>query len=98
MISFPDRIMEGVDDLIRGVRGLTKADHSTYFPIVCPHSTEVLALHNGSLLSVIKLNGYMGQYFPGAFDAIKDKWSDFLRNMSNDKSCLLYTSPSPRDS
>jgi len=90
MISFPDRIMEGVDDLIRGVRGLTKADHSTYFPIVCPHSTEVLALHNGSLLSVIKLNGYMGQYFPGAFDAIKDKWSDFLRNMSNDKSALGF--------
>lgn len=82
---FADKILESVDELARGLRGWSKADHSEYFPIVCPHSEHALALHNGSLMSVIKLEGFLGQYFPSTFNQMSARWSKFLRIVKGDK-------------
>lgn len=81
-----DRFMDQLDELARGIRGWTKADHSQYYPVAGPHNQNVLALHNGSLMSVIRVTGYMGQYFPDQFQVLQREWVKFLRTASNDKS------------
>lgn len=81
-----DRLMDGLDDIRRGWRGWTKADHSQYFPVACAHSDSVLALYNGSLMSVIRIDGYLGQYFPEQFKELRNQWARFLRTSSQDKS------------
>lgn len=86
MLKYVDRLMDGIDDLRRGVRGWTKADHSQYFPVACAHNSNVLALYNGSLLSVIRIDGYMGQYFPEQFANLRQEWAKFLRTSTQDKS------------
>lgn len=86
MYTKADRVMDFADDLIRGIRGWTKADHSAYFPIVSPHNANVLALKNGSLLSVIRIDGYMGQYIKDQFNSLAGQWSKFLRLNQRDKS------------
>lgn len=83
--SFADRIMDQLDELRRGIRGWSKADHSQYFQIACPHSDNVLALHNGSLMSVIRINGYMGQFFPEQFESLRNQWAKFFQTTSRDK-------------
>lgn len=81
-----DRVMDFIDDLRRGTRSWFKADAREYFPIVCPHNSNVLALHNGSLLSVIRIDGYMGQYFPDQFEEVRNVWAKFFQTISRDKS------------
>lgn len=85
MTSFVDRFFDGVEDLYDGLRGWSKADHTQYFPIACPHDDQVLALYNGSLMSVIRINGYMGQYFPQQFKALRSEWIKFIRNSTAGK-------------
>lgn len=85
MTNFVDRLFDGVEDLYDGIRGWTKADHTQYFPIACPHDDQVLALYNGSLMSVIRINGYMGQYFPEKFKALRAEWIKFIRNSTSGK-------------
>ncbi|MBA1280222.1 hypothetical protein [Stutzerimonas stutzeri] len=84
--TFVDRMMDGLDELRRGWRGWTKADHSQYFPVACAHSDNVLALYNGSLMSVIRIDGYLGQYFPEQFKELRHLWTKFLRTTTQDKS------------
>lgn len=84
-ISFADKFLDSIDEIIKGYRGWTKADHSQYFPLVSPHSNMSLALFNGSLLSVIKVSGYLGQYVPGAFEALTKEWQSFIRTTVQDK-------------
>lgn len=84
-INFADKFLDSLDEIVRGYRGWTKADHSQYFPLVCPHSNDSMALFNGSLLSVIKIDGYLGQYVPGAFDSLCTEWQTFIRNTAQDK-------------
>lgn len=86
MTNIVDRIFDGVEDLYDGIRGWSKADHTQYFPIACPHDDNVLALYNGSLMSVIRVNGYMGQYFPEQFKALRAEWMTFIRNSTSAKS------------
>jgi hypothetical protein len=81
-----DRFMDSLDDFRRGWRGWTKADHSQYFPVACAHSDKVLALYNGSLMSVIRIDGYLGQYFPEQFVELRKQWAKFLRTATQDKS------------
>ena len=88
--SFADRMLDSIDDIVQGVRGWTKADHTQYFPIMGPHSNNVLALRNGSLLSVIRLDGYMGQYFPDAFGHLRERWAAFMRTASRDKTAAGF--------
>ena len=85
MTNFVDRLFDGVEDLYDGIRGWTKADHTQYFPIACPHDDQVLALYNGSLMSVIRINGYMGQHFPEKFQALRAEWIKFIRNTTSGK-------------
>lgn len=80
-----DRFMDGVDEFVRGVRGWTKRDHTQFWPIVCAHNANVLALHNGSLLSVIKINGYLGQYFKSDFVNLRKEWERFFQINAKDK-------------
>ncbi|MBF6615604.1 MAG: hypothetical protein ITG07_02650 [Candidimonas sp.] len=80
-----DRMMDGLDEFRRGWRGWTKADHSQYLPLACAHSDNVLALYNGSLMSVIRIDGYLGQYFPEQFKELRNHWARFLRTASQDK-------------
>ncbi len=84
-LEFVDKLLDGLDDLRRGLRGWTKADPSQYYPFACAHSQNVLGLYNGSLVSVIELNGYMGQYIPDQFELLKTQWMKFLRNNAGDK-------------
>jgi len=86
LTNIVDRIFDGVEDLYDGIRGWSKADHTQYFPIACPHDDNVLALYNGSLMSVIRVNGYMGQYFPEQFKALRAEWMTFIRNSTSAKS------------
>lgn len=86
MTNIVDRFFDGVEDLYDGIRGWSKADHTQYFPIACPHDDNVLALYNGSLMSVIRVNGYMGQYFPEQFKALCAEWMTFIRNSTSAKS------------
>lgn len=79
-MNFADRILDGIEDLYDGVRAWTRQDHTQYFPIACPHTDDILALYNGSLMSVIRVKGYMGQYFPDQFADLRECWVDFLRN------------------
>lgn len=58
--TFADKILDTIDDVRRGINGWLKADHTQYFPIATAHNKNVLALNNGSLLSVIRIHGYMG--------------------------------------
>lgn len=83
--SFADRLLDSIDNIRRGVRGWLKTDHSQYFPIACAHNKNVLALHNGSLMSVIRINGYMGQYIPDQFVALREEWATFCRTNADDK-------------
>ncbi|MBA1250174.1 putative IcmB-like type IV secretion system protein [Pseudomonas luteola] len=85
-IKFADRVMDSLDELRRGIRGWTKGDHTQYFPIACKHNEYVLALHNGSLMSVLDIRGYMGQYFPSQYQKLTKKWSQFMQTISRDKS------------
>lgn len=80
-----DRFMDNLDEFRRGWRGWTKADHSQYFPVACAHSDNVLALYNGSLMSVIRIDGYLGQYFPEQFIDLRKQWAKFLRTATQDK-------------
>lgn len=82
---FADKMIEQIDDLVRGVRGWTKADHTQYFPVASPQNENALALFNGSLLSVIKINGYNGQYFPSSFNKLHEKWVKFFQTLTSDK-------------
>lgn len=86
MTNIVDRLFDGIEELYDGVRGWTKADHTQYFPIACPHDDMVLALYNGSLMSVIRVNGYMGQYFPEQFKNLRSQWMTFIRNSTSAKS------------
>jgi hypothetical protein len=81
-----DRFMDTLDDFRRGLRGWTKGDHSQYFPVACAHSDKILALYNGSLVSVIRIDGYLGQYFPEQFELLRKRWAKFLRTANQDKS------------
>lgn len=80
-----DRFMDTLDDFRRGFRGWTKGDHSQYFPIACAHDSNVLALYNGSLVSAIRIDGYLGQYFPEQFEALRTRWAKFMRTANQDK-------------
>lgn len=84
--TFIDRLMDSIDDFKGNMRAWTKADHTQYFPIACPQNRYALSLHNGSLLSVIRIDGYMGQYFPEQFQGLRTRWIKFLQNTANDKS------------
>lgn len=88
--TFIDRAMDGIDEFKNNLRAWTKADHTQYFPVACPHNRYALALHNGSLLSVIRIDGYMGQYFPEQFKELTTSWNGFLRNSANDKSAAGF--------
>lgn len=81
---FADTVLGTIDDVARGVRGWLKQDHSQYFPIACPHTKQILALDNGSLLSVVKVNGYNGQFFPANFESLRKKWAQFTQTLAND--------------
>lgn len=83
--TFVDRVMDGLDEFRRGWRGWTKADHSQYFPVACAHTDNILALYNGSLMSVIRIDGYLGQYFPEQFQELRKQWTRFLRTTTQDK-------------
>lgn len=85
-MNFADRTLENVEEIIAGLRGWSKKDHTQYFPIACPHNDNILALYNGSLMSVIRVKGYMGQYFPDQFAELRMKWVKFIRNSSASKS------------
>lgn len=80
-----DKILDTLDDLRRGIRGWLKADHTQYFSIATAHNSKVLALYNGSLLSVIRIHGYMGQYTPHQFHDLRAEWARFVRTNANDK-------------
>lgn len=81
-----DRFMDTLDEVRRGLRGWTKGDHSQYFPVACAHSDKILALYNGSLVSVIRIDGYLGQYFPEQFELLRKRWAKFLRTANQDRS------------
>jgi intracellular multiplication protein IcmB len=81
-----DKFMDFLDEVRRGIRGWLKSDPTEYFPIISPHNHNVLALHNGSLMSVIRIDGYMGQYFPDQFTQLREKWIKFFQTASRDKS------------
>lgn len=83
---FADKVLSSIDDIVRGVRGWTKSDHSQYYPIACKHDDNILAMFNGSLVSVIQVNGYNGQYFPSSFKELKQKWAGFMQTLINDSS------------
>lgn len=88
--TFIDKAMDGLDELRGNLRAWTKADHTQYFPVACPQNRFALSLHNGSLLSVIRIDGYMGQYFPEQFKKVRDGWVRFLQNTANDKSAAGF--------
>ena len=83
---FADKMIEQIDELVRGIRGWTKADHTQYFPVASPQNDNALALFNGSLLSVIRVNGYNGQYFPSSFRKLHKKWVGFYQTLISDNS------------
>lgn len=83
---FIDNFFDAIEDLYDGWRGWTKSDHTQYYPIACAHDDNVLALFNGSLMSVIRVNGYMGQYFPQQFNLLREEWTKFIRNNASGKS------------
>lgn len=85
-LSIADRVLDTLDEIRRGFRGWTKADHSQYFPFGCAHNKNVLALYSGSLVSVIALDGYMGQYIPDQFEKLRTAWEKFFQNGANDQS------------
>lgn len=89
-MNFADRFLEGVEDICDGLRGWSKKDHTQYFPIACPHNDNILALYNGSLMSVIKVKGYMGQYFPDQFHSLRGDWIKFIQNSSASKSAAGF--------
>lgn len=84
--TFVDRVMDGLDDLRGNFRAWSKADHTQYFPIACPQNKYALALHNGSLMSVFRVDGYMGQYFPEQFESLSESWKKFLQNTAGGES------------
>ncbi len=86
MYTFADRFLDGLDDLWRGVRGWNKSDHTTYFPMACAQNKHSFALLDGSLMSVIRINGYFGQYFRSQHHDLVDNWTDFLRRLAKDSS------------
>ena len=86
MYTIADRLLDGVDDIWRGVRGWTKSDHTAYFPIACAHNKHTFALLDGSLMSVIKIDGYFGQYFKRQHADLVDNWTQFLRRLAKDNS------------
>lgn len=88
--TFIDKAMDSLDELKGNLRAWTKADHTQYFPVACPQNRYALSLHNGSLLSVICIDGYMGQYFPEQFNALREKWIRFFQNTANDKSAAGF--------
>jgi intracellular multiplication protein IcmB len=83
--TFPDRVLDGIDELVRGIRGWSKSDHSQYLTLACAHSNNSLALFNGSLLSIIEIEGYMGQYIPDQFVELRDQWMRFMQTNANDR-------------
>jgi hypothetical protein len=89
-MNFADRALENVEDIIAGLRGWSKQDHTQYFPIACPHNDNILALYNGSLMSVINIKGYMGQYFPDQFADLREQWIEFIRNSAASKSAAGF--------
>lgn len=88
--TFVDKIMDSFDEIRGNLRAWSKADHTQFFPIACPQNRFALSLHNGSLLSVIRIDGYMGQYFPEQFSILSEKWIRFLQNTANDKSAAGF--------
>ncbi|HBP1166033.1 TPA: hypothetical protein L5S55_005296 [Pseudomonas aeruginosa] len=84
--TFADKILDTIDDVRRGINGWLKADHTQYFPIATAHNKNVLALNNGSLLSVIRIHGYMGQYTRHQFHELRHEWARFAQTNANDKS------------
>ena len=82
---FIDRLLDNIEDLYDGWRGWTASDPTQYFPIACAHDDNSLALFNGSLMSVIRVNGFMGQYFPTQFERLRDEWIKFIRMTTNGK-------------
>lgn len=83
--TFADKFLDGVDEIIRGFRGWAKADYTQYFNLVCADTSESLALQNGSLLSVIEIEGYMGQYIPDHFVELREGWKRFMQTNANDR-------------
>lgn len=86
MYTFADRFMNGVDELVTGFRGWTRSDHTTYFPLASMHNKNTFALYDGSIMSVIRLDGYMGQYFARQHKELVGDWSKFLNTFAKDRS------------
>lgn len=84
MYTFADRFLDTVDDLWQGVRAWTKSDHTAYYPIASAHGAKTFALFDGSIMSVIRINGYMGQFFRDQHKDLVQNWSYFMRNLAKD--------------
>lgn len=79
--TFADRCLDSIDELIAGLRSWTASDPTSYFPIASAFDENTLALYSGSLMSVIKLDGYYGEYFPNQFETLlSEGWEQFFRN------------------
>lgn len=86
MYTFADRFMNGIDEVVSGFRGWTGSDHTTYFPLASMHGKHTFALYDGSIMSVIRLDGYMGQYFKRHHSELVKSWSGFLQTFAKDSS------------
>lgn len=91
MYTFFDKFFDGVDGFVSGVRGLLHSDQTTYFPIMSAHTSQTLALNDGSLMSVIRVDGYLGQYFPEQYVQLVDSWSTFFRSLAADRTASGIT-------
>ena len=89
-MSFVDSTLRIAEDLYDGFRGWSKRDHTQYYPVACPHNSKVLALYNGSLVSVLSIKGYMGQYFPDQFKALRETWVQFMQTSAADKTAAGF--------
>ena len=89
-MSFVDSTLRIAEDLYDGFRGWSKRDHTQYYPVACPHNNNVLALYNGSLVSVISIKGYMGQYFPDQFNGLRNAWVQFMQTSAADKTAAGF--------
>lgn len=76
-----DKIADFVDELNQGVRAWTRKDYRQYFTISCAHNSKSLASWDGSLVSVIRIDGYMGQFVPDKYIELRKAWVEkFFQN------------------
>jgi hypothetical protein len=76
-----DKVADFVDELNQGLRAWTKKDYRQYFTITCAHNSKSLAGWNGSLVSVIRVDGYMGQFIPDKYIELRNAWVEkFFQN------------------